>query len=130
VAVAERIHLPHRGRASQVLRLQLLTTSEPDIKTISQLVAAELRRLGDPGLRGIEHGIREASDGTLTPDIRRWDDDGDLDHMQPLADLVGEVIEPGFTLDLYINFGIPGAWQGNRDARWDGSGWSIIDPFA
>lgn len=78
----------------------------------------------------VETGTRFDPKGLLTADSTRWGEDSDLANVTELSS-VCESIAPGFTLDLYIYDGKPDG-EGlllNLDARWDGTMWTVVDPF-
>ena len=97
--------------------------------------AAAIRRavrayMGQPVI--VETGTRHDPAGMLTADSTRWDDDTDLQDMCDLNE-VREQLTPGFTLDLYIFDRLGEAGDGllqNLDARWDGTMWTVVDPFS
>lgn len=80
----------------------------------------------------IEVGRRNGVNGP-TIDTTQWDDgsyDDDFD-LQELAEIEGQDRHEGLTIDLYCYWNDRGQQRlFNLDARWNGTAWSVYDPFA
>ncbi len=102
--------------------------TKQDIRAITDGAQAALGRKR----LAIEVGRRNGVSGP-TIDTTQWDDgsyDDDFD-LQELAEIVGQDRREGLTIDLYCYWNVRGQQRlFNLDARWNGTAWSVYDPFA
>lgn len=84
----------------------------------------------------VETGTRHDPAGVLTADSTRWDEEtSDLHETVALDYIHGDCMASGFTLDLYVYKRSRKGWDHgdlitNLDARWDGTMWTVVDPFS